>query len=334
MTKNQDEIRKEITELESVVRTFANRSDGLEQAVRIMEHRQESTEKTLKNLDQKYEGMMNMMAQMLARLNDKGKEVEGNSSDSSLMQKEDNRRKEEQKGARDRSESQGPRSFTRLPKVDLPSFTGENPREWIRKANKYFKINGVEEEMKPEVAELYFRDKADIWFHGVFGGREDIPWNELCNALCERFGDGTPEEAIEEFNKLMQTGSVADYLEKFEMLKAQVMPSLPHQQDCYYKTCFLSGLKEEIVTMVKLAKPKTLADAVEAAKLQERNLRALQRIHKTPTYSPATRNPSLKSHTSQNFLTKPQATPNYLTNRFPKHTVTTPIPRANSKNSP
>ncbi|XP_071924641.1 uncharacterized protein [Coffea arabica] len=308
MTKNQDEIRKEITELGSVVRTFANRSDGLEQAVRIMEHRQESTEKTLKNLDQKYEGMMNMMAQMLARLNDKGKEVEGNSSDSSLMQKEDNRRKEEQKGARDRSESQGPRSFTRLPKVDLPSFTGENPREWIRKANKYFKINGVEEEMKPEVAELYFRDKADIWFHGVFGGREDIPWSELCNALCERFGDGTPEEAIEEFNKLMQTGSVADYLEKFEMLKAQVMPSLPHQQDCYYKTCFLSGLKEEIVTMVKLAKPKTLAEAVEAAKLQERNLRALQRIHKTPTYNPSYQKPQPKVPYQPKF---PDKTPSY-----------------------
>mgnify|MGYP004718015975 FL=1 len=128
----------------------------------------------------------------------------------------------------DRSEPQGNRTFTRLPKVDLPSFTGENPREWIRKANKYFKINGVEEEMKSEVAELYFRDKADIWFHGVINEREDIPWEELCNALCERFGDGSPEEAIEEFNKLMQTGSVADYLEKFEMLKALVMPSLPH----------------------------------------------------------------------------------------------------------
>ena len=65
----------------------------------------------------------------------------------------------------------------------------------------------------------------------------------------------------------MQTGSVTDYLEQFEMLKALVMPSLPHLQDCYYKTCFLSGLKEEIVTMVKLAKPKTLVDAIEAAKL-------------------------------------------------------------------
>ena len=49
MTKNQDEMRKEITELGSVVRAFANRSDGLDQAVRIMEHRQESTEKALKN---------------------------------------------------------------------------------------------------------------------------------------------------------------------------------------------------------------------------------------------------------------------------------------------
>ena len=110
--------------------------------------------------------------------------------------------------------------------------------------------------------------------------------------MCERFVDGTPKEAIEEFNKLMQTGSVAYYLEKFEMLKPLIMPSLPHLQDSYYKACFLSGLKEEIVNMVKMAKRKTLADAIDAAKLQERNLRALQKIQKSPTH-----NPYLQKHT-------------------------------------
>ena len=44
--------------------------------MRTMEHRQENTEKVIKGLDQKYEGMMNMMAQIMAKLNDKGKEVE------------------------------------------------------------------------------------------------------------------------------------------------------------------------------------------------------------------------------------------------------------------
>ncbi|XP_027169435.1 uncharacterized protein LOC113769164 [Coffea eugenioides] len=248
------------------------------------------------------------MAQLLANLNDKGKDLEGGSSEPELGHQEVNRRRKVQKGVQDRYESRDYITLSRLPKVDLPTFTGENPREWIRKANKYFKINGVEEEMKSEVAELYFRDKADIWFHGVFNGRDAIPWEELCNALCKRFGDGFPEEAIEEFNKLMQTGTVADYLEQFEMLKALVMPSFPHLQDCYYKTYFLSGLKEEIVTMVKMAKPKTLADAIEVAKLQERNLRALQKIHKTTSYSSNFQKPLLKT---PNYSKSPDKSPSY-----------------------
>nr|XP_027102942.1 uncharacterized protein LOC113724214 [Coffea arabica] len=160
---------------------------------------------------------------------------------------------------------------------------------------KDMKGSSLELESRPKEDELYFRDKADIWFHGVFSGREAIPWGELSNALCERFGDGSPEEAIEEFNKLMQSGSVADYLDKFEMLKSLVMSSLPHLQDSYYKACFLSGLKEEIVTMVKMAKPKTLADAIDAAKLQERNLRALQKIHKPPSHGPNFQKPLPKT---------------------------------------
>ena len=134
--------------------------------------------------------------------------------------------------------------------------------------------------MKVEVVELYFRDRADIWFHGVFHGKEAIPWEELTTALCIRFGEGKPEEAIKEFNKLVQTGSVADYLEKFEMLKALVRPTLPHLSDYYYKACFMSGLKEEIVNMVKMSKPETLADAIEVEKLQEKNLKAIQKLHK------------------------------------------------------
>ena len=238
MTKNQDEMRKEITELGSVVRAFANRSDGLDQAVRIMEHRQESTEKALKNLDQKYEGMTSMMAQMLAKLNNKGKDTEGSSSELDSGHQEGGRRKEVQKGVLDRSELKENRTFTRLPKVDLPPFTGENPREWIRKANKYFKINEVEEEMRSEVAELYFRDKADIRFHGVFSRREDIPWEELCNALCERFGDGSPKEAIEENQ---HKTSARDYQE--EKAINQVFDRLAHN-DCVIS----QGLSYELLT--------------------------------------------------------------------------------------
>ncbi|XP_027127810.1 uncharacterized protein [Coffea arabica] len=119
-------------------------------------------------------------------------------------------------------------------------------------------------------------------------------------AVCERFGKGDPEEAIEEFNKLMKTGSVTEYLEKFEQLKSMVMLSLPDQPDSYYKSYFFSGLKKEIVSMVRMTRPLTLADTIEAAKLQERNLEAIRKtqgkmMHK---YTPSPGTPLVNK---QNF---------------------------------
>ncbi|XP_027086384.1 uncharacterized protein [Coffea arabica] len=271
MTKTQEEMmRKDLTELGSAMRTFANKNDGLEQAVRAMEHRQESTEKTIKNLDQKYESMVNMMAQMMAKLTDKEKGEEGSSSGG--YQKLDLVSKKPEKAEN--------RGGNRLPKLDFPVFDGENLREWVRRANKYFQIQGVEEELKSDLAQLHLKGKADIWFHGMYHRRIEVPWEELSMAICERFGGGTPEETIEEFNKLTQTGSVTDYLEKFELLKSLVMPLLPNQLDSYYKSCFLSGLKGEIVNMVRMARPHTLADTIEAAKLQEKNLEVIRKAQR------------------------------------------------------
>ncbi|XP_071909528.1 uncharacterized protein [Coffea arabica] len=211
MTKTQEEMmKKDLTELGSVMRTFANKNDGMEQAMRAMEHRQESTEKTIKNLDQKYESMMNMMAQMMAKLSDKEKGEEGSSSGGYQRLDLVSKKPERIEG----------RGGNRLPKLDFPVFDGENPREWVRRANKYFQIQGVEEELKSDLAQLHLKGKADIWFLGMYHGRAEVPWEELSRAICERFGGGTPEETIEEFNKLAQTGSVTDYLEKFELLKS------------------------------------------------------------------------------------------------------------------
>ena len=86
-----------------MVRTFANKNDGIEQSVRAMEHRQESTDKAIKNLDKKYEGMMNIMAQIMSKLNDKGKEVEESSSGNGQMV-------EGVKGKNERNEGRGERN--------------------------------------------------------------------------------------------------------------------------------------------------------------------------------------------------------------------------------
>ena len=92
---------------------------------------------------------------------------------------------------------------TKLPTIEFLVFNGENSKEWVKRANKYFQIHRVEEELKLDIAQLYFTDGADIWFHGMYQERGVVPWNKLAMAVCERLGEGGPEEAIEEFNKLM-----------------------------------------------------------------------------------------------------------------------------------
>lgn len=64
-----------------------------------------------------------------------------------------------------------------------------------------------------------------------------VPWTiqsqscsslgEFTQALCVRFGEGSPEGILEDFSKITQTGSVEEYQERFESLKALAMPSLP-----------------------------------------------------------------------------------------------------------
>ena len=47
------------------------------------------------------------------------------------------------------------------PRIDLPLFTSENPREWIRKCNKYCLNYQIPEDQKVDVIEMYLEGKAD-----------------------------------------------------------------------------------------------------------------------------------------------------------------------------
>ncbi|KAH0748997.1 hypothetical protein KY290_028229 [Solanum tuberosum] len=58
---------------------------------------------------------------------------------------------------------------------------------------------------------------------GFDGRAARPPVAELKEELCVRFGDEWMEDVVEEFNKLEQTGSVGEFLVKFEDLKAQMI---------------------------------------------------------------------------------------------------------------
>ncbi len=78
----------------------------------------------------------------------------------------------------------------------------------------------------------------------------------------------------------MQQGTVEEYQEQFEDLRSKLLSTESQFASDYFLSSFLSGLKEEVRTTVKMMKPNSLMQAFELAKLQEQNLAAVTRRNK------------------------------------------------------
>ncbi|KAL2532583.1 Uncharacterized protein Adt_05934 [Abeliophyllum distichum] len=90
---------------------------------------------------------------------------------------------------------------TKVPKIDFPQFGGENPREWVRKANEYFQLHLIPEELKLGIAEMYLKWKAYVWFHVFLSSHSSTDWGLLTTEVCKRFNlvaEEEEEEAVDE----------------------------------------------------------------------------------------------------------------------------------------
>ena len=68
---------------------------------------------------------------------------------------------------------------------------------------------------------------------------------------------------VEEFNKLTQTGSIDDYLEKFEELKSLMLLKNPVLPVDYFVNSFVGGLSPQLKSFTKAFKSQTLPVAVD-----------------------------------------------------------------------
>lgn len=116
---------------------------------------------------------------------------------------------------------------------------------------------------------MFLDGKADIWFQSFKLVQECISWSEFCDVITKRFGKKGGLDEQEEFNKLAQTASVLDYVEKFKEMKYVLLCRNPHLDEKYFISSFVSGLKLELKPKVRLMKPSTLLDAIEIAQYQE-----------------------------------------------------------------
>ncbi|GAB2292378.1 hypothetical protein Dimus_038200 [Dionaea muscipula] len=182
-----------------------------------------------------------------------------------------------------------------LPKLDFLTFDGTEVRSWIRRAERYFSIMGIDEWRRVKMAAMYLIGKAEIWLYGAMARDELRTWDEFKEAVATRFDGDRQKDVVEEFNRLIQRGRVEEYVEKFEEGRYELLQVYPHQSEEYFISSFVGGLKEEIKAVVKMFKPRTLFEAFHQAKLQEMAIDSLARRSK-PTFTPKT------------FTTKPLAT--------------------------
>jgi hypothetical protein len=100
--------------------------------------------------------------------------------------------------------------------------------------------------------------------------RERLPitWEVFEIELLIQFGPTEVEDYDEELSRIQQDGTLREYQQEFERLANRVDG---WSQKAFMGT-FLGGLKQEIVSALRMFKPKTLHDAIELPQMRDDNL--------------------------------------------------------------
>jgi Ty3 transposon capsid-like protein len=158
------------------------------------------------------------------------------------------------------------------PRMDFPSFSGTNMNviDWVESCEDFFEINQFPEMLKSRMATMYFTDDAREWFRSYRKENTTLPsWHILVQEIKDMFQEILVTNPFVEFRKVMQTGTVAEYIRDFSKAKSKLLSQDMHYDDKFFLMYFLSGLKEEIQNTVTFQNPQTLKDAFIVAKQVE-----------------------------------------------------------------
>lgn len=159
-----------------------------------------------------------------------------------------------------------------LSKLEFPKFDGDNPRLWRDRCEIFFEVYSVGEQLKTRFAALNFSGAAASWLQTAERRGRELNWDKFCQVVFDHFDRNQYQLQLRQLDDLRQTGSVADYLEKFEQLSRGILLYNASYDDTYFVVRFLGGLKEEICSAILLHQPKDVQYASTLALLQETEL--------------------------------------------------------------
>ncbi|KAK2975213.1 hypothetical protein RJ640_003008 [Escallonia rubra] len=199
------------------------------------------------------------------------------------------------------------------PKLEFPRFCGEDSYGWVRRAEKYFDFNPVDEQYKVDFASVHFFGQAEFWYGTHSRARGKVSWPNFVRDLYARFSSLFRESIIGEFHKLRQTTTVEHFYNDFETLRSILVSEGRNLEEDYFIQSFISGLKDEIRLEVEKFDVGDLSRAIFLARKQEASLNNAWHHPRTtaktqPTLintSPAKLSPNSTSWRSKPIQTNP-----------------------------
>ncbi|KAK2988469.1 hypothetical protein RJ640_000786 [Escallonia rubra] len=207
----------------------------------------------------------------------------------------------------------------RLPKLEFHRFYGKDSYGWVRKAEKYFEFNYVEEQYKVSFASVHFDGQAEFWFGTYIKAKGIVSWPNFIRDLHARFSSLFRESIIGEFHKLRQITTVEQYYNDFKTLRSILVSEGCKFEENYFIQSFVSGLKDDIRLEVEKFDVEDLSRAIFLARKQEASLHNMWHSPRTISRTQSASNnssPAKPPTTTSNWKSKPaQALP--LASHYP-----------------
>jgi hypothetical protein len=155
------------------------------------------------------------------------------------------------------------------PNFPFPPFTGDNPNLWVTLAEQYFAMFAIHESYWVTMGILHFSGAAGIWLQSVRKKIASLDWISFTSLLCTRFGRDHHQLLIRQFYTIKQSSTVADYIERFDILMNHLVSYSDTTHPYYFLTRFIEGLRADIRSVVMVQRPMDLDTACSLALLQE-----------------------------------------------------------------
>lgn len=124
------------------------------------------------------------------------------------------------------------------PNFPFPQFSGDNPNLWKTLAEQYFTMFHIHSSYWVPMAILHFSGAAGIWLQSVQKKISSLEWISFTSLLCTRFGRDRHQLLIRQFYNIKQTSTVADYIERFDVLMNHLVSYCDTTHPFYFSYTF------------------------------------------------------------------------------------------------